>query len=85
MPDVRVCYYRRHGKGPERLIIRGVALKLAKSTARADLLASGGESRGEWSVAGGSWILETSTGTYVIEPADVPIASKAPTASSHAR
>ena len=71
MPDVWVCYHRRHDQGPERVVIRDVALKLAKSTARADLLAHGGEPRGEWSVAGKGWMLETSTGRYVIEPAEV--------------
>ena len=35
------------------------ALKLAKSAARADLLASGGQPRGEWALAGRNWMLET--------------------------
>jgi hypothetical protein len=83
MPDIWVCYHRRHGKGTVRVVIRGVALKLAKSTARADLLASGGEPRGEWSVAGRNWLLETSTGTYVIEPAEGSISSRGSGATAH--
>ena len=72
MPDLWACYYRPHGQEPGRPVIRGVALRLAKSTARADLLATGGDSRGDWALFGTTWILETGTGTYLIERADTP-------------
>lgn len=72
MPDMWTCFHNPPGRGPQQPIIRGVSLELAKLTVRTVMAEAHAEARGDWELAGETWILRTSTGAYSIEPADQP-------------